>query len=420
MLLSKRFHYAWVIATVTFFVLMVAAGVRTVPQVLIKPLEQEFAWSRSDISFAIAISILWFGLGGPLAGGFIDTFGVRKVIVGGLLLISIGLALTLTTTTLWQLHLYWGVVVGIGTGAIANVLGAVVAQRWFTKYRGVIIGLLGAASATGQLIFLPNFISITEANGWRGAILAAAIATGVMALPALLFMRNRPEDINLKPVGDDSPADPTPRTAPNHLDRRTPLREAVRTLDFWLLAGSFFVCGYTTNGLIGTHLLPHAIEHGFDSGAAASAISLMGLMNIVGTLTSGWLSDRYDNRVLLMCYYGFRALSIAFLPFVVDMLGFFAFAVIYGLDWIATVPPTINLTAKRFGRGSVGVLYGWIFFSHMAGAALAAYIGGVMRDSFGDYTVAFFTAAILGFIAAGFSISIERVRFSATPLQADL
>jgi predicted MFS family arabinose efflux permease len=199
------------------------------------------------------------------------------------------------------------------------------------------------------------------------------------------------------------------------MTRKTPLREAVRTLDFWLLAGSFFVCGYTTNGLIGTHLLPHAIEHGFTSEAAGSAIALMGMLNIVGTLTSGWLTDRYDNRLLLMIYYSFRAASIAFLPFVINYLGLVTFAIVYGLDWIATVPPTINLTAKRFGRGSVGVLYGWIFFSHMVGAAVAAYVGGVMRDALGDYTLASFSAALLGFIAAGFSISIERLRLSSVP-----
>ncbi len=412
---SSRFHYAWVIAAVTFLVLLVAAGVRTAPQVLIKPLEQEYGWSRSEISFAVAVSILWFGLGGPLAGALIERFGVRRVMVGGLLLISGGLAFVLSLSTLWQLHVYWGVVVGIGTGAIANVLGAVVAQRWFHKYRGLIVGLLGAASATGQLAFLPSMIAISDASGWRMAIQVAAIATGLMVIPVLLFMRDRPEDVDVKPLGYGEAGQPTPSARADDATRRTPLREALRTLDFWLLAGSFFVCGYTTNGLIGTHLLPHALEHGFDSTAAASAIGLMGMLNIVGTLASGWLSDRYDNRILLMCYYGFRAASIAFLPFVYNMLGFFAFAVIYGLDWIATVPPTINLTAQRFGRASVGVLYGWIFFSHMVGAAVAAYMGGVMRDSFGDYTLAFFSAALLGFIAAGFSISIERLRLTPAP-----
>jgi sugar phosphate permease len=410
-----RFHYAWIVAAATFLVLLVAAGVRTAPQVLIKPLEQEFGWNRSEISFAVAISILWFGLGGPLAGTLLDRFGIRKTMIGGLLVTSLGLGTLLTLNTLWQLHVYWGFVVGIGTGSLANVLGAVVAQRWFNKYRGLIIGLLGAASATGQLIFLPSMINLTELGGWRLAIQVAAIATGVMVIPVLLFMRDRPEDVKLQPLGEPDSGSAAARTATADMTRKTPLREAVRTLDFWLLAGSFFVCGYTTNGLIGTHLLPHAIEHGFTSEAAGSAIALMGMLNIVGTLTSGWLTDRYDNRLLLMIYYSFRAASIAFLPFVINYLGLVTFAIVYGLDWIATVPPTINLTAKRFGRGSVGVLYGWIFFSHMVGAAVAAYVGGVMRDALGDYTLAFFSAALLGFIAAGFSISIERLRLSSVP-----
>jgi predicted MFS family arabinose efflux permease len=299
-------------------------------------------------------------------------------------------------------------VVGIGTGALANVLGAVVAQRWFNKQRGLVIGILGAASATGQLVFLPSMISLTDWGGWRGAMAGAAVAVAAIIFPVALFMREYPRDKGLRAYGDDG-ATSAPG-AKKEETARTSLAPAARTLDFWLLAASFFVCGYTTNGLIGTHLLSHAIEHGFESAAAANAIVLMGMMNVVGTLTSGWLSDRYDNRALLALYYTFRAISIAFLLFVADLFGLAVFAVVYGLDWIATVPPTINLTAQRFGRASVGVLYGWIFFAHMVGAAFAAYVGGVVRDVFGEYTLAFFSAAALGFIAAGFSMSIQRLR----------
>ncbi len=408
---TNRIHYAWIVAGVTFLVLLVAAGVRTAPQVLIKPLEQEFGWTRSSISFAVAVSILWFGLGGPLAGTLVDRFGVRRVMVGGLGLVAAGLATLLSLTSLWQLHLFWGVLVGIGTGALANVLGAVVAQRWFSKHRGLVVGILGAASATGQLIFLPSMIGLTNWGGWRGAIQGAAIAVVAIVIPVALLMRESPRDKGLRAYGDEGA--PLAASAAAEANQKTALAAAARTLDFWLLAASFFVCGYTTNGLIGTHLLPHAIEHGFDSAMAANAIVLMGMMNIVGTLASGWFSDRYDNRALLAMYYTFRAISIAFLPFVADMLGLLVFAIVYGLDWIATVPPTINLTAQRFGRASVGVLYGWIFFSHMVGAAFAAYVGGAVRDAFGEYTLAFFSAAALGFIAAGFSLSIQRLRLVA-------
>ena len=416
---GARLHYAWIIAAITFLVLLVAAGVRTAPAVLITPLGKEFDWSRGSISFAVGVSLLWFGLGGPVAGTLIDRFGPRRIMLGGLALVAVGLALMLGMSTLWQLHLAWGVVVGIGTGAVGQVLGATVAHRWFRAHRGLVIGLFGAASAAGQLIFLPAMIGLTNWGGWRMAIVGPAALVLALLLPVALLMRDQPEAIGLRPVGEPAsgPAgasglsDGARQVAtPAEPERYTSLAEAARTRDFWLLAASFFVCGYTTNGLIGTHLLPHAIEHGFSDIAAASALGLMGMMNIVGTLASGWLSDRYDNRFLLATYYGLRALAIAGLPFVADMNGLLIFAVLYGLDWVATVPPTVNLTAMRFGKASLGMLYGWIFFSHMLGAGLAAYAGGVLRDLVGSYTLAFFSAALLGFLAVGFSLSITPLR----------
>ncbi len=398
-----RFHYAFVIAVVTFFVLLVSAGVRNVSTVLITPLEKEFAWSRSSISFAIAVSLLWFGLGGPLSGSLVDRFGPRRVMLGGLGLIASGLTAMLWMNTLWMFHLLWGVAVGIGTGAVANVLGATIAHRWFNAHRGLIIGLFGATSAAGQLIFLPLLINLTTVQGWRGGLTVVAIIIGVMLIPILLFMRDDPSQMNTHAYGDDG----TRAGAVTELVGRTPLSAAIRTRDFWLLAISFFICGYTTNGLIGTHLLPHTIEHGFNPAMTASALGVMGMMNIIGTLASGWLSDRFDNRKLLATYYGLRAVAIVGIPFIADVPSFVVFAILYGLDWVATVPPTVNLTAMRFGRASLGTLYGWIFCSHMVGAALAAYLGGVMRETFGDYTLAFYSAALLGFMAAAFSMSVS-------------
>lgn len=404
---ATRFHYAWIVATVTFAVLLVSAGVRTAATVLIKPLEDEFGWSRASISLAASVSILWFGLGAPLAGMLVERFGPRRIMIGALALIALGLGLMLTLSNLWQLHLFWGIIVGIGTGAVTNVLGATVVHRWFRTNRGLILGLFSAASAAGQLLFLPSMMAMTSANGWRTAIGVSALTVAAMLLPVLFLMRDRPEQKGLRPLGDDGSvqvADPLEAV------QQTSIFEALRTRDFWLLAGSFFICGYTTNGLIGTHLLPHAIDHGFDGMIVASTVSMMGIMNIVGTLTSGWLSDRFDNRWLLGMYYAFRAVAIALLPFVIDLRGLLIFAVIYGLDWVATVPPTINLTALRFGKASVGVLFGWIFFSHMVGAAVAAYTGGVLRDALGDYSVAFFSAALLGFVAAAFSVGLSPAR----------
>ncbi len=397
----KKMHYGWLIVIVTFLVLLIAAGVRTAPTIIIEPLEREFGWSRESISLAIGISLFIFGFGGPLGGTLIDRFGPRRVMLGGMTLIALGLAPLLLLDNLGQLYVFWGVVVGIGTGALAGTLGATVALRWFNQYRGIAVGVFGAASAAGQLIFVPGLIAVEELGGWRSVIgLLAALAV-IVLIPTLFFMRNRPEDVNLKPLGEAT-------LATQQVDSRsTPLREAIRTRDFWLLAASFFVCGYTTNGLIGTHLLPHTLEHGFVKADVSWALGIMGLMNIIGTTLSGWLSDRFDNRKLLATYYGFRALSLAALPFILEMQGMLIFAIVYGLDWVATVPPTVNLTAQRFGRGSLGTLYGWIFCSHMIGAGIAAYAGGFFRDLLGDYHLIFISAAVLGIIASGLALGIS-------------
>jgi sugar phosphate permease len=404
---KMRWHYAWIVVGVTFAVLLVAAGVRTVPSVIIKPLETEFGWDRGSISFAVAISLFAYGFGGPLSGSLIDRFGPRRVMLGGLALTALGLAPLLNLTALWQFHILWGLVVGVGTGAIANVLGATIAHRWFYTNRGVVVGLFGAAAAAGQLVFVPVMVALASESGWRSAIGLMALVVGALLIPVVLLMRDRPQDIKTEPFGYDA----TSKSNEDVKDQRfTPLSEAIRTRDFWLLAGSFFICGYTTNGLIGTHLLPHTLEHGFTEVATAGALGLMGMMNIIGTLSSGWLSDRYDNRKLLAMYYGFRGLSLVALPFIVEMRGLLIFAVIYGLDWVATVPPTVNLTAQRFGRASLGTLYGWIFCSHMIGAGLAAYAGGFFRDHLGDYHLIFLSAALMGLIASRLSMSIASPR----------
>jgi MFS family permease len=396
--MARRVPYAFLIVVVTFLVLLAAAGVRAAPAVLIRPLEAEFGWDRASISLAIALSFLAFGLGAPLSGGLIDRFGPKRVMLGGLVLIVGGLVPLALMTDLWQLHVFWGVVTGIGTGAVTNVLGATVALRWFRTHRGVILGAFAAASSAGQLIFIPTLQGVILDSGWRTAVGGMAAALGIILLPVLLFMRDRPADVGKEPYGATD--DPIAEAADQReAVRSTPLRVAARSRDFWLLAGSFFICGYTSNGLIGTHLIPHAVEHGFTEVAASGAVALMGMMNIFGTLASGWLTDRYDNRRLLAMYYGFRAISVAALPLVLTFPQLLLFAIVYGLDWIATVPPTANLAARIFGRGSLGTIYGWIFFSHMAGAALAAFLGGFFHDVLGDYHAIFISAALIGFVA---------------------
>jgi MFS family permease len=403
--MTKRLHYAWIIAVVTFGALLVSAGVRNAASVIIVPLETEFGWDRAAVSFAIAVSLLIFGFGGALGGMLVDRFGPRRVMIAGLVLTAAGMGLLLSLRELWQLHLYWGLVGGIGTGIVTNVLSSAIAVRWFNRYRGLVIGAFGAASAAGQLLFLPLLISLSVTGGWRAVFAALGVAIAIALVPVLIWMKDRPEDANTAPLGEAASAGSSA-----HDLRRTPMREAIRTRDFWLLAGSFFICGYTTNGMIGTHLLPHAIEHGFAEAQISWALALMGVMNIAGTMASGWLSDRYDNRKLLAIYYGFRAISLAALPFILEMQGMFIFAIVYGLDWVATVPPTVNLTALRFGRGSVGTVYGWIFCTHMVGAAVASYAGGFFRTLLGDYHLIFISAAIMGLIAVGLSLSITPMR----------
>jgi predicted MFS family arabinose efflux permease len=402
-----RVHYAWVVVGVTAFVLLTSAGVGALPGLLIQPLEAEFGWSRAAVSLAVGISLLTLGLGAPLSGGLMSRLGPRRVALLALGLMTLGLAPLLFMSSLWQLHLFWGLFVGLGTGAIGGVLGATVAVRWFRTNRGLVLGLFGGASSAGQLLFVPALMYLTVQIGWRGAVgLCVLVAVAMMPL-VLLFLRDRPETRGLRPYGEGEVVTADERSEDA---RSTPLRQAFRTRDFWLLAASFFTCGYTSMGLVGTHLIPHALEHGFTQAAAASALSVMGLMNVVGTTASGWLSDRFDPRKLLAGYYGFRALSLAGLPFILDLPTLMLFAVVFGLDYIATVPPTVKLATSSFGRASLATIYGWIFFSHMVGAGLAAYGGGFFHDLLGDYHLMFISAAILGFIAAGLCLGISPIR----------
>lgn len=403
--LARRlpFHYGWVVVAVTGLSLLTAAAVRAAPGMLLRPLEAEFGWDRASISLAVALSLLVYGLGGPLAGTMIDRFGPTRVLVAGMATIVAGLALMVVgVREMWQFALAWGLVVAIGTGAAGSVIGATVANRWFRARRGLVIGLFGAATSAGQLVFLPSMMQLTVDAGWRSAMLLVAGALLALLVPVALLLRDRPGDVGLEPVGGAGTVGEQTADA-----RGTPLRVALKTRDFWLLAGSFFICGYTSNGLIGTHLIAFAAERGFTEVTAASAVGLMGMMNAFGTIASGWLSDRYDNRKLLAGYYGFRALSIAALPLVQNVPQLFVFAVVYGLDWIATVPPTANLVARIYGRASLGTLYGWIFFGHMVGSAAAAYAGGFFRQTLGDYTLVFVSAALVGFTAMAFSLSIN-------------
>ena len=416
----KRLHYAWIVAAVTFVTLIVSAGVRATPSVLIVPLEQEFGWSRQTISFAVAVNIFLYGMIGPFAAAIMERFGIRRTMCLALALIATGVALTPLMRAAWQLVLLWGVVVGSGTGVVAMVLGATVVTRWFTARRGLVMGVLTASTATGQLVFLPLLADLAERFGWRAVSLTVACAAIVLVPLVALFMRDRPADLGLAPYGEDGGPHPIP---PRHgnpaLIALRALRTGLGSRDFWLLAGSFFVCGASTNGLIGTHLIPACIDHGIPEVTGASLLAAMGIFDFFGTTASGWLSDRWNNNALLAWYYGLRGLSLMFLPFAFDwsFYGLSVFAVFYGLDWIATVPPTVRLTTNAFGKENVGLMYGWIAAAHQIGAACAAFVAGTIRTDLGDYLPAFILAGLLCLCASVMVLFIGR-RGGAKPVLA--
>ncbi|MBB5054858.1 MFS family permease [Afipia massiliensis] len=402
-LADRDIHYGWVMVAVTFFTALVSSASVGAPGVFILPLEKEFGWSTTQISSALSIRLLLFGLMAPFAAALMVRFGLRNVVMSALTIITVGLLASLAMTQAWHLIALWGFVVGFGTGMTAMVLGATVATRWFVAHRGLVVGILAASVATGQLIFLPVMAYLTEAFGWRAAMGTMCVMLAIAAVAVLLFMSDRPSDLGLRPVGDDGTA-PVPAAPPATSivsAAFTALRDASKTRVFWILFGTFFVCGASTNGLVQTHFIPMCADFGISTTMSASLLAAMGIFDFVGTIASGWLSDRYNNRWLLFWYYGLRGLSLVFLPFTdFSFYGLSLFAVFYGLDWIATVPPTVKLTAKHFGPERAAMVFGWIFVGHQLGSATAAFGAGLTRTLYESYLPAFFVAGILCLIAA--------------------
>ncbi|UDL96132.1 MFS transporter [Lichenihabitans sp. PAMC28606] len=406
--MTRRLHYAWVVAGVTFLVLLIGAGVRATPSILIVPLQQEFGWSTATISGAIAINIFLYGMIGPFAVAIIERFGLRRAVCGALLLLACGVAATSLMTKPWQLMLLWGVVVGSGTGMISNVLGATIAGRWFTRHRGLVLGLLTASSATGQLIFLPMLAGLATSFGWRSVSITVAVIALMLVPIVALLLRDRPSDVGIPRYGDTT-LHHAVNTVGNPAWRAiSALGRGLKSRDFWLLAGTFFICGASTNGLVGTHLIPLCFDHGIPEVTAASLLAMMGIFDLFGTTASGWLTDRYDSRKLLAWYYGLRGISLMFLPYAFDysFYGLSLFAIFYGLDWIATVPPTVKLAGRAFGEDNAALMFGWIAASHQVGAASAAWLSGVLRTQVGNYNAAFFSAGLLCIVAAMMSLLI--------------
>ncbi len=410
--LSLPFYYGWFVLSIVFLTTLTSAGVRSSPSVLIHPLEAEFGWSRALIASAVSMNLLLFGVAAPISGWLIDKYGPRKVMIGSLALLIFGVSGTMAMDQFWQFFLVWGIVVGLGAGGVGSVLTATVGNRWFVARRGLALGILGSASSTGQIIFLPLFMAAITYAGWRMGSMALIIVAIILVPVIYFFMRDDPSEVGLEPYGAADPASASSGGVASLRGMRSrnatiTAREVVTHPTFWLLASSFFVCGGTANGLIGTHLIPHEIDLGIPQIAAASLLGVMGALNLVGTIFSGWMIDRVQPQRWLALVYALRGLSLLMLPFVQNMSGFFLFAVIYGLDWFATVPPSMAITADTFGKENVGKVYGWIFMSHQIGAAIMASAAGALRTWVGDYHSAFFSGGVIALIAAGLALQIK-------------
>ncbi|MET3845564.1 MFS transporter [Bradyrhizobium sp. OAE829] len=411
-LARRNIHYGWAMVGVTFFTALISAGTVGAPGVFIVPLQKEFGWSAAEISSALSIRFILFGLMAPFAAALLNRYGLRNMSLLSLTIVASALIASLFMTQVWHLMLLWGVVIGLGTGMTALVLGATISARWFVARRGLVVGILTASVATGQLVFLPLLATLTEHYGWRNALALICVMLGVAAFAVAMIMRDRPSDLGLRPYGDEGTepiVSPPPSNAPIMAAALGTLRDASKTKVFWILFGTFFICGASTNGLIQVHLIPMCFDYGIPQVQAASLLAAMGIFDFVGTIVSGWLSDRYDNRWLLFWYYGLRGLSLLFLPFTdFSFYGLSVFAMFYGLDWIATVPPTVRLTAQRFGPERANLVFGWIFAGHQLGAGIAAFGAGLSRTIYATYVPAFFVAGALCIVAALITLAIAR------------
>lgn len=409
----RRIHYSWIILSIAFFSIIIAGIVRSSSGVFIVPFEKEFGWDRSIISFAFALSLLLYGISGPFMAALIEVIGLKKMMILAMTTLLAGVVLTFLMVEPWQLILIWGVIIGLGSGLYLTVLSPYVANRWFEKRRGLALGILTASTATGQLILLPVLAIIVENQSWKWAMGLILILSFIVLVIIVLFMKNSPKEVGLLPYGLEK----EPQVE-DVVEKKNPiiiafhaLFEAVKVKEFWLLAGSFFICGLSTSGLIGTHFISYCIGFGFTAVTAASMLSFMGVFDLIGTTLSGWLSDRFDNRWLLFWYYGLRGASLVLLPFALSegsMPLLIIFSVFYGLDWIATVPPTINISRQIFGIEKSVVVYGWIFAAHQLGSAVAAGGAGIIYKFFNSYSWAFVLAGMFCLLASLFVVVIKK------------
>lgn len=409
----KRIHYSWIILSIAFLSIIIAGIVRSSSGVFIVPFEKEFGWDRSIISFAFALSLLLYGISGPFMAALIEVIGLKKMMILAMATLLAGVLLTFLMVEPWQLILIWGIIIGLGSGLYLTVLSPYVANHWFVKKRGLALGILTASTATGQLILLPVLAIIVESQSWRWAMGLILILSFLVLVLIVLFMKNTPKEVGLLAYGLEKEPE-----AEQVVQKKNPITiafhtlfEAVKVKEFWLLAGSFFICGLSTSGLIGTHFISYCIGFGFTAVTAASMLSFMGVFDLIGTTLSGWLSDRFDNRWLLFWYYSLRGASLVLLPFALSegsMTLLVIFSVFYGLDWIATVPPTINISRQIFGIEKSVVVYGWIFAAHQLGSAVAAGGAGIIYNIFNSYSWAFVLAGVFCLLASLFVVVIKK------------
>jgi MFS family permease len=410
-LFAERLHYSWVVVAVMFVVILASVGVRATPGVLIVPLQQAFGWNAAVISGAVSLNILLFGLVGPFAAGLLQVIGLKRTVLCSMVLLVIGAGLSSLVTEIWQLYLTWGVLVGLGSGAGMVGLATAIANRWFVHRRGLVVGLLTASNASGQLVFLPLLASLVVSHTWH--IVPLVVAGVILALipVVLLMLPESPASIGLGPLGSAEIVQLPPRSGNPFVIAIAGLMRGARSVDFWLLFITFAVCGFSTNGLVATHLIPFCMDHGIPEVSAASLLAAMGVFDLVGTTMSGYLTDRYDSRILLFWYYGLRGLSLVVLPFThFDVVSLAIFSVFYGLDWVATVPPTVMLTNEVFGRKDAPVIVSWIVAGHQIGGALAALGAGETRYLTGSYVPAFLASGLACLMAALMVLRIARGR----------
>ncbi|HSY29848.1 MAG TPA: MFS transporter [Burkholderiaceae bacterium] len=406
-----RFSYAWIVVAIIFLVLLAAAGIRATPSVLILPLEHEFGWSRTTISMVISLNIALYGLIGPFSAAAMQRYGIRPLVLGALALLALGTFVSTMMSMPWHMMLAWGILVGAGSGVAANTLAATIVGRWFETRRGLAMGLLTASSATGQMVFLPLMAYMVDHYGWRSvAFLVSTVAALAIPLVAI-FLPERPQDIGLQTYGTvgDAPPEVRAETKNPLAIAFSALGRAIKIRDFWLLFFSFFICGMSTNGYIGSHFIAMCGDYGILAVGGAGILASMGILDLIGTTLSGWLSDRFNARVLLFWYYGMRGIALIFLPhaFGLAYYGLPIFAIIYGLDWIATVPPTVRLANDVFGRLAAPIIFGWIVAGHQLGAAFATMLAGYLRNSLGSYNL---SSMLMGAACIVAAIMVLRIK----------